>query len=121
MAGTDRLDALVARIEELEAETREGRAARRNGVRVLESEAPVSRRRRFGMAGAAAAGAAGAAIVTAAPAGAAGGGNLLMQTGNVADANQTGLTSTNATNTFDAANTSTGGGIRGVTSSTSAS
>jgi len=122
--GTDTNDAVVARIEQLEAE---GRALREE-VRALRAEkdrpaapepangdGPVTRRRLIGMAGAAAAGAVGGAVLAAAPAGAATNDPVLV------DNAHTGTGTTSLTSDFTTgpalsiSNTGAGGGANAIT------
>ena len=122
--GRTNIDVLLARIEALEAQNRERteeirelrlKSSDQHDTAERRNDERVSRRRVLGMASAAAAGAAGTAIATAVPAGAAAGGPVLMVNNNDAQGNQTKITSTNATNTFEGQNTSgTGPGVSGV-------
>jgi len=123
MGGSDTFAALLARIEQLEAEVRE---LRHDAHDVSASigrvdRAAVSRRRLLGLAGAAAAGAVGAAVTGVAPAAATTGTWTFGQTSNDAGSAETGLTSTATTQTLSIHNTGTGSGILGTSTSTDGS
>jgi hypothetical protein len=123
MAGT--LETVLARMAQLEEEVRELRsgAAERECRAAGEAEdGPVSRRRFFTTAGAAAVGGVAGAVLGAAPAGATTG-TMMFGDPNDAGNEQTTLTSSHGTNTFQASNTATGNtasvGVHGESTATS--